>query len=101
MTPRFSIASTIVDELAPDAGVSFQERVQPRRQRAAHDLGGEVVRQVIGIVVVADADRMREEEVALQLLEIVRRDRLVLELAEAGRDAVLGRGTSRPPATAP
>ena len=80
-----------VDELAADAGVSLQKRIEPRGEHGADDVGGEVVRQIVGIAVLADADRVRQQQVALQLLEIVGRDRFVLELAEAGGDAVLGR----------
>ena len=80
-----------VDELAADAGVSLQERVEPRGQNGADDVGGEVVREIVGIAVLADADGVREQQIALELFEIGGRDRLVFEFAEAGGDAVLGR----------
>ena len=80
-----------VHELAPHAGMSLQKRIQPRRQRGPHNFGAEVIRDIVGIRVVADADRMTEQQIALQLFELVRRDRLVFEFAEAGGDAVLGR----------
>ena len=80
-----------VDELAAHAGMSLQERVETRGQHGAHDVGGEVVRKIVGIAVLADADGVRQQQVALELFEIGRRDRLVFEFAEAGGDAVLGR----------
>ena len=71
--------------------MSLQERVEPRGQHRAHDIGRKVIRQIVGIDVVSDADRMRQQQIALQLHEIARRDRLVFEFAEAGGDAVLVR----------
>src|SRR5688572_30057346 len=71
--------------------MAAEKCVEPRSQRAADDFRRVVVRQIIGVGVLADADRMREQQIALQLLEILRRDGLVLELAEAGGHAIFAR----------
>src|SRR5205809_1083602 len=67
-----------VDQLAADAGVSLQERIEPGGQDRADDVGGKVIRQIVRIAVLADADRVREQQIALELFEIVRGDRFVL-----------------------
>src|SRR5437867_5891679 len=70
-----------VDERAADAGMALQKRVEAREQRAAHDLRLEVVRGVVRIIRFPYADGVRQQQIALQLLEIGWRDRFVLEFA--------------------
>ena len=56
-----------LDHRAPHAGMPLQKRIQPRHQRRPHHLGIEIS------AVAADADRMRQQNIALELFEVVRR----------------------------
>ena len=78
---RVEHADEQLDDVDADAGEPDRERVGTQQEHRAHDLVGQRV---------ADAGRVRADQVALQLGGLVRLDAHVGEVAEAGRDAVDG-----------
>ena len=80
--------------LAADPRVPLQEGVEPDGERRPHHVRLEVVGRIAGVGRLPHAHGVAEQDVTLQLLQAVGRDGDVLELAEAGGDAVF---EHRPP----
>ena len=77
--PAFDERDQGLDDLATHARVAARQAGDLHHQREAHDV---VAQQLAG------ADRMRQDQVALQLLQLGVGNALLREQAEAGVDAV-------------